>query len=146
MSDEGERPEAAEGELEILGESERIVTVERFFSTAEAHAACMALENAGITANVADEFLGGMYGVAVGSRLQVRATDEAAAREVLGAMPASGEDLPAEIAEPPCPACGSRSVLPEAWVAESEDDDARRNGSRRKWYYVCGDCHEAWPA
>jgi len=49
------------------------------------------------------------------------------------------------IAEPACPACGSRNVAPEAWVDESESDRQRRRGTRRKWHYVCGDCREAWP-
>jgi len=129
-----------------IEEFEQIVTVARFFSTAEAQAACMALEDAGITASVTDEVLGSMYGVAVGSRLQVLASDEAAAREFLGAAPASGDDLPTEIAEPPCPSCGSRNVLPEAWVVQPEDDEPQARATRRKWYYVCSDCHEAWPA
>ena len=129
-----------------IDEFERIVTVARFISGAEAQSARTALEDAGIAASVTDEVLGGMYGVAVGSRLQVRASDESAAREMLGAAPASGDDLPPEIAEPPCPACGSRSVLPEAWVVGPEEQDPQARNARRKWYYVCADCHQAWPA
>jgi hypothetical protein len=129
-----------------IDEFEQIVTVARFISAAEAQSARTALEDAGIAASVTDEVLGGMYGVAVGSRLQVRASDEAAAREMLGAAPASGDDLPPEIAEPPCPACGSRNVLPEAWVVGPEEQDPQARNARRKWYYVCADCHEAWPA
>jgi hypothetical protein len=137
---------AGDGSETPIEEFEQIVTVARFFSTAEAQAARMALEDAGIAASVTDEVLGSMYGVAVGSRLQVRSSDESAAREFLGAAPASGDDLPPEIAEPPCPSCSSRNVLPEAWVVQPEDDDAQARSTRRKWYYVCADCHEAWPA
>jgi hypothetical protein len=125
-------------------ESAPTVTVATFFSPAEAHGSRMALEEAGISAWVADEALGTMYGVGVGARLQVRAQDAEAACEALAAT-ASAEALPADLAEPPCPACGSQNVTPEAWVDETPTDGARWPRSRRKWYYVCGDCREAWP-
>jgi DNA-directed RNA polymerase subunit RPC12/RpoP len=127
-----------------VAESAPTVTIARFFNVGEAHASRMALEEAGIRAWVADEAGGTMYGVGVGTRLQVRATDEAAAREVLASPPAPGDALPADLADPACPACGSRKVAPEAWVAE-DDAGVPRSGSRRKWYYVCADCDEAWP-
>ncbi len=128
-----------------VAESAPTVTVASFFSPAEAHASRMALEEAGISAWVADEAGGTMYGPGVGTRLQVRATDEVAAREVLASPPAPSEALPADLADPACPACGSRNVAPEAWVAEAPPDQPRPQ-SRRKWYYVCADCDEAWPA
>jgi hypothetical protein len=138
-------------EVEALGpeggevaESAPTVTIARFFNVGEAHALRMALEEAGIRAWVADEAGGTMYGVGVGARLQVRATDEAAAREILASPPAPGDALPADLADPACPACGSRKVAPEAWVVE-DGPDAPRSGGRRKWYYVCADCDEAWP-
>jgi hypothetical protein len=105
----------------------------------------MTLEEAGIPAWVADEVGGTIYSVGIGTRLQVRAKDEADASEVLAAAPISSEHLPPELAEPPCPACGSRNVAPEAWV---DDKDRERPGwpaSHRNWYYVCSDCNEAWP-
>ncbi len=132
-----------EGREEV--ESAPTVTIATFFSPAEAHASRMALEEAGVAAWVADEVLGSMYGVGVGSRLQVRATDEAAAREVLASPPAPSDALPAEFADPACPACGSRKVVPEAWVVEGEGEEARPLSTRREWFYVCSDCDEAWP-
>jgi len=123
-------------------ESEPTLTIANFFSPPEAHAARMALEDAGIPAWVIDEVGGTIYGVGIGSRLQVRAKDLATAREVLSAAPVPGEDLPPELAEPPCPACGSRNVASEAWV----DEDGGWPRGRRKWYYVCEDCDEAWQA
>jgi hypothetical protein len=122
------------------------VTIANFFSPAEAHASRMALEEAGIAAWVADEAGGTMYGVGIGARLQVRAKDEAAARAVLSAAPASAEGLPPDLAEPPCPACGSRNVTPEAWLDETDSGKPRWPLTRRKWYYVCANCDEAWPA
>jgi putative signal transducing protein len=125
-------------------ESAPVVTIAAFTNPAEAHASRMALEEAGISAWVADEAVGTMYGFGVGTRLQVRAADEAVAREILASPPAPSEALPADLAEPACPACGSRNVAPEAWVQE-EQADPSSSGGRRKWYYVCADCREAWP-
>jgi hypothetical protein len=126
-------------------EAEPTVTIAHFFSPPEAHASRMALEGAGIRAWVADEAAGTMYGVGIGARLQVRVTDETAARELLAAAPIPGVALPPEIAEPPCPACGSSNVAPEARVAEEASAETGAVGSRRKWYSVCADCHAAWP-
>lgn len=139
------------GDVEALGpegrdvpESAPLVTVATFFSPAEGHASRMALEEGGIAAWVADEALGTMYGVGVGTRLQVRAGDEAAAREILASPPAPTDSLPPDLADPACPACGSRNVAPEAWLDEKKQDAPRSRG-RRKWQYVCSDCNEAWP-
>jgi hypothetical protein len=129
--------------MEVV-ESEPTVTVATFFSPAEAHGSRMALEEAGIPAWVMDESVGTIYGVGVGTRVQVRAKDADAAREVLSSPPAPGDALPADIAEPACPACGSRNVAPEAWVDETESSEARQP-TRRQWHYVCADCREAWP-
>jgi hypothetical protein len=125
-------------------ESEPTLTVAKFFSPAEAHASRMALEEAGIPAWVADETVGTMYGFGVGVRLQVRARDEDAAREILASPAAPSEALPADLADPACPACGSRNVAPEAWVDDTQPDEC--TPGRRKWYYVCSACDEAWPA
>jgi hypothetical protein len=125
-------------------ESEPTVTIGRFFSPAEAHASRMALEEGGITAWVADEEGGTIYGFGIGARLQVRAKDLEAAQELLGQLTADG--VPPEIAEPPCPACGSHNVTSEAWVDDDESARPRWRQTRRKWHYVCGDCREAWPA
>jgi putative signal transducing protein len=126
-------------------ESAPTVTVARFFTPAECHAARMALEEAGIPAWVADEEGGTLYGAGIGARLQVRLEDRDAAREVLAEAPVSAEGLPAELAEPPCPACGSKNVASEARPIET-DAPSRWGQPRRKWYYVCSDCHTAWPA
>ncbi len=139
------------GEVAALGpegqdvvEQRPLATVGRYFSPAEAHAGRMALEAAGLTAWVVDEALGAVYGVGVGTRLQVRVEDEQAARAVLDGSPAGAECLPADIAEPPCPQCGSRDVRP---ISEPiEDPDRKRSNPRnRQWYYDCGSCGHRWP-
>jgi hypothetical protein len=125
-------------EIIPVGDQQPLVTVARFFSPAEAQVGRMTLEEADIPAWVADESAGTMYGFGIGSRLQVRASDEATARQILAASPAPGDALPEDLAEPPCRKCGSRSVMPESRIDENE--------AERRWYYVCGDCGEAWPA
>jgi len=125
-------------------ESAPTVTIATFFSPAEAHASRMALEEAGIAAWVVDEAVGTMYGVGVGTRLQVRASDDAAARAILASPPAPADGLPRELSDPVCPACGSRNVAPEAWLDEGQQSRPRWRG-RRSWHYVCSDCDEAWP-
>ena len=66
-------------------EGQPLVTIGRYFNPLEAHAHRMALEEASLPAWVSDESGGAMFGVGVGSRLQVRAQDEAAARAILEA-------------------------------------------------------------
>jgi len=141
-------------EVEKLGpegfdvvEGEPTMTLETLTSPAHAQLLRMALQEAGITAWVVDDNLGSMYGVGIGSRLQVRAKDEAAAREVLKSAPASSDALPPDLAEPACPACGSRNVLPEAPPrSEAQDDAGTPAPARGRWRYACSDCHEVWPA
>jgi hypothetical protein len=125
-------------------ESAPTVTIANFFSPAEGHASRMALEDAGIAAWVADEAGGTLYGVGIGARLQVRVEDEDTARDVLSAAPVSAEALPPDIAEPPCPACGSRNVAPEARLDKADRNEPRGRLPGRKWYYVCAECREAW--
>jgi hypothetical protein len=145
-------------EVEALGpegfdviEGEPTLTLETLTSPAHAQLLRMALEEAGITAWVVDESLGSMYGVGIGSRLQIRAKDEAAAREVLASTPAPSDALPPELAEPACPACGSRNVLPETLPSGGSEDAASSpagapSPTRTRWRYVCSDCRETWPA
>src|SRR4029453_88355 len=125
-------------EGEDVVEERPLVTVARYFSPAEAHAARMALEAADIQAWVIDESLGTVYGVGVGTRLQVRVEDEQAARGVLAGDPAAASTLPAELAEPPCPQCGSKEVSQSSEPIEDPDAARARGGRRRRqWYYDC---------
>jgi hypothetical protein len=134
-------------EGEDVVEERPLVTVARYFSPAEAHAARMALEAADIQAWVIDESLGTVYGVGVGTRLQVRVEDEQAARGVLAGDPASASTLPAELAEPPCPQCGSKEVSQSSETIEDPDAARARGGRRRRqWYYDCARCGHRWAA
>jgi hypothetical protein len=127
-------------------ESRPLVTVGHFFSPVEAHAARLALESAGIAAWVADEILGASYGVGVGSRLQVRVEDESSALDVLASSPPFTPELPPELAEPPCPRCGSRSVRPVAEVVDPQSTPSAGLGvsPSRRWRNHCGACGNKW--
>jgi hypothetical protein len=132
-------------EGEDVLEGRPLATVARYFSPAEAHAGRMALEAAGLQAWVVDESVGTMYGVGVGTRLQVRVEDEAAARAALEVTAVSSSDLPPELAEPPCPQCGSRQVTPSAESIDDPDVPRTRGGRRqRQWYYDCRVCGHRW--
>jgi hypothetical protein len=123
-------------------EGQDLVTLGRFFSPAEAHAHRAALDEAGIAAWVQDEGLGTMYGVGIGARLQVRAEDEAAARQLLAQVaPVPASELPPELAEPPCPQCGSRNVTQAAAIVAAAVDP-----TRRQWQNQCQACGHVWPA
>jgi len=126
-------------------EGEPTVTLATYFSPPEAQATKLALEQAGIPAWVADEAGGTMYGIGIGARLQVRRPDVDRAREVLASAAESDAALPPDLAEPPCPACGSQNVTPEVRFDEAPPGALSISGSRRQWYYVCGKCGETWP-
>jgi len=129
-----------------IAEGQSLVTVGRFFSPVEAHTARLALESAGVTAWVAEEILGTAYGVGVGSRLQVRVEDLPSALEVLGASPTPASELPAELAEPPCPRCASSNVRSVAEVVDPKSPQFVGHGDfwSRQWLYDCGACGNRW--
>ena len=124
-------------------ESQPLVTMGRYFSPIEAHAQRLAFEQAGIEAWVSDEILGTSYGLGVGARLQVRVEDEASARSVLEADAAPASVLPDDLAEAPCPRCGSPDVTQSVDIEEPASTTERR---RREWHYECGSCGNTWSA
>jgi hypothetical protein len=149
LKDRGVSPEdvAAMGPEGVdVVESEPTITIATFFSPAEGHACRMALDEAGVAAWLIDEEGGTIYGVGIGARLQVRAKDADVARALLRDIPVPAASLPPDLAEPPCPACGSLNVASEAWVDDASAGGPRWPLGQRKWYYVCADCQEAWPA
>lgn len=132
---------AAQGPDDVeVAESQPLVTVGHY-NPMHAHANRMALEAAGLQAWVADDPAGGLGNV-LGSRLLVRAQDEAAAREALAAAPVPASEMPAELAESPCPSCGSQEVTQTAEVAESTTLQLERPS--RVWHYRCGSCGRTW--
>jgi len=124
-------------------EDDHLVTVGRYFSLAEAHAHRLALEEAGIDACVLDEAAGSMWSVGVGARLQVRAGDESAALAVLGAQPVPSSALPSDLAEPPCPKCGSTEVSQTAEIPEVPPPPVEE-WPNRVWRFRCAVCKHSW--
>lgn len=132
--------------LEVV-ESRPLVTVGRYFNPAEAHAARLALESAGISAWVLDEVLGSSYGVGVGTRLQVAVEDKPAALELLEGDDTPSGDLPPELQEPPCPRCGSTRVGQVAAIVDPQPAFVGPSGRReREWQFVCQSCDHCWSA
>ncbi|MGA2260868.1 MAG: hypothetical protein ABSH28_05475 [Acidobacteriota bacterium] len=91
----------------------------------------LALEGAGIRTWV------------VGGKLHVRSEDLEAALEILEAAPVPSSALPLELAEPPCPKCGSREVTQ---VAEIPDPSPALPSSLEPqvWLYHCASCDHKW--
>jgi len=92
------------GEITALGpqgvdvvETQQLVTVGWYPTALEAHSHRLALEAAGLTAWICDEFAGTMYAMGIGARLQVRAEDEEAARAVLEGQPSPSEEVEGNI-------------------------------------------------
>ena len=105
------------------------VTVGQYFNPIEAYGHRMALEQAGVRAWVCDEHIGATYGVAIGTKLQVRAGDEAAARAILemdsAAAPADlWSDMPDDVVEPPEAAAPTR---PEPEAAAPEEPSVEQD-------------------
>lgn len=129
-------------EGEDVVEEQRLVTIGRYFTPHEAHGLRMALEEASLPAWVSEESGGAMFGVGIGSRLQVRAEDEAAARAVLeaAALPASAAP---SLTEQPCPRCGVREMRQGTAAAgpKASPAAARASGWLR---YECASCGHSW--
>lgn len=73
--------------------------------------------------------------------LQVQSEDFAAAMDILQSEPVPSSDLPEDIAEPPCPKCGSRNVMEKAEVQESSIDHPC---AIQAWIYHCASCNHKW--
>jgi DNA-directed RNA polymerase subunit M/transcription elongation factor TFIIS len=120
-----------------------LVTVANYFSNIDAETDRQALEAKGLKAWIFNEDAASMEGFRPGVRLQVRSEDFAAAMEILEPEPVPSSDLPAEIAEPPCPKCGSRQVTEGAEIPESSADSTSLP-PRQAWFYHCASCGHKW--
>ena len=124
-------------------ETQQLVTVGWYPTAWEAHSHRLALEAAGLTAWLCDEFAGTMYAMGIGARLQVRAEDEEAAREILEDLPSPSEEMPQECTAPRCPGCGSIDVT-ETERATEPPPIAQAGRSRIGWRRVCRACGHSW--
>ena len=121
-------------------ETRPLVMLRRYVTVGQAEADRMALDAVGVPAWVSNEILGTMFPLGIGARLLVRMEDEATAREVLSSGAVPGSELPPDIAEPPCPRCGSLEVSQRVELVEG----TILADSSRVWRYVCGSCGQSW--
>jgi predicted RNA-binding Zn-ribbon protein involved in translation (DUF1610 family) len=84
-----------------------------------------------------------MYGVGIGARLQVRAEDKEAARAALETAPIPASALPPELAEPPCPMCGSTEVTQTVKILD-RPPAPMGPATERMWRYACPTCGHTW--
>jgi hypothetical protein len=136
---------AASGEDEgNPGDDEQLAMVARFFSPAVAHACRMALEEAGIEAWVLDESAGASFGVGIGIEVRVRAQDLDAAHEILESAPAPASEMPPEVAEAPCPRCGSTQVTQTVADRDADAPPSEEADGYGPWHYRCAACGHEW--
>jgi membrane protease YdiL (CAAX protease family) len=109
-----------------------LVTVGTYFSPIEAHGCRMALEQAGLRAWVLDETAAASYGVGVGTRLQVVAEDEAAARAILAADQVRESGLsPEPVGEPEEATDGTAAKPREEGTSDQEARASEEDGRPR---------------
>ena len=121
-----------------------LITVANYYSSLDAETDRAALEAKGMKAWIANKKTSAVEGVP-GVELRVLAEDLVAAMAILESEPAPSTDLPAEIAEPPCPRCGSRKVTEEAEVMEVPTSSGSMS-AKQVWLYHCNSCGHKWTA
>lgn len=135
--------EASAGASLEVPERLELVTVASYTSYLDAETDRLALENKGLKVWIFDEYSPLAEGMNPGMRLQVCAEDVAAAMETLNAEPIPSSEIPDEIAEPPCPKCGSRKVLERAEILQPHTESAHA-AATQAWLYSCSSCGHKW--
>jgi DNA-directed RNA polymerase subunit M/transcription elongation factor TFIIS len=131
----------AKGDISDETAGLELVTVASYSSNIDAEADRLALESMGLKSWIFNKHNRGTSSV----QLQVIQEDWRAAAQILdpglseGIVPSS--DLPDDIAEPPCPKCGSRNVKEEAEITEFEGNQLERE---QIWFYRCASCGHKW--
>jgi hypothetical protein len=139
------QPQYATGDRDILDETEgmNLITVAEYFNYLDAETDRLTLEGEGLSAWVFNEEDPLAEGIPPGVQLKVRAEDWKAAMERLAAEMAPSTDLPDDIAEPPCPRCGSRKVAESAEIVEALSTSGKPS-QKQQWLYHCADCGLKW--
>jgi hypothetical protein len=126
-----------------MTEGLNLVTVAEYFNYLEAETDRITLEGEGLKAWVFHEEDPLAEGIPPGVQLKVLAEDWKAAMEKLRAEISPSTDLPDEIAEPPCPRCGSRKVAESAEIVEGSTASGKHL-QKQEWLYHCADCGLKW--
>jgi DNA-directed RNA polymerase subunit M/transcription elongation factor TFIIS len=132
---------ADEQDMSTEPEGLDLVTVGSYTGYMDAETDCLALEAKGLRAWVSNKYAPAMQTIQQGVQLRVLEKDANAAMAILESEPAPSSDLPEEIAEPPCPKCGSRNVTE---AAELVGPSAESGGSSTAWLYHCASCGYKW--
>jgi predicted RNA-binding Zn-ribbon protein involved in translation (DUF1610 family) len=131
--------EAEEGILDAAA-GQDLVTVGNYSRYVDAETDRMALEANGLKAWLFHQYGPPMEGFGPAVQLKVLEEDLAAAMHILESEAVASFELPAEIAEPPCPKCGSRQVAERAEIVESAVDSS----PKQAWFYNCASCGYKW--
>ncbi len=132
---------AVEPDVSIEPEGFDLITIGSYTDYIDAETDRMALEAKGLQAWISNRYAPPMQAVRQGVQLRVPANDANAARAILDSEPVPSTDLPEEIAEPPCPKCGSRNVTETAELVESPVEPG---DSSSDWLYHCASCGHKW--
>jgi DNA-directed RNA polymerase subunit M/transcription elongation factor TFIIS len=146
LSERGVAPNAdlkQEGDASEEEADMDLVAVGNYFSYIDAETDRLALEAKGLKAWIFNEYGPPMQGFGPAVQLRVRTEDLAAARGILESEPVSSSELPPDIAEPPCPRCGSRKVAEEAEVLDALDASTSAS-TKETWFYHCASCGHKW--
>jgi hypothetical protein len=132
-----------ESEAEALG----LVTVANYPNHLDAEADRSALEAEGLQVWLLNQESQSAQDLGERSvQLKVRRQDWRAAMVLLKLIPEQpvpSSDLPDDIAEPPCPKCGSRNVMEQSEVSEDAPGFATPDTA---WLYHCSSCGYKWAA
>jgi hypothetical protein len=120
-----------------------LVTIANYMNYADAVTDRLALEANGLKVWLLNEHVYSESSFQPGIQLQVREEDLPAAIQILESEPVPSSDLPAEIAEPPCPKCSSRKVTEGAEIVEPSAA-SNRSSLRQAWLYHCASCGYKW--
>jgi DNA-directed RNA polymerase subunit RPC12/RpoP len=119
-----------------------LASVGHYNSPSDALTDQMALEGNGIKSWNSSQFSG--ITKASGMELRVRREDYETAMQIIGSpAPVLSSDLPEDIAEPPCPKCGSRNVM-EHPVKDEQWQGAFDSAPEQLWFYRCDACGHEW--
>jgi hypothetical protein len=134
----------SEPEEDILDKAANldIVTVASYINDSDAETDRQALEAKGLKAWVVNQDGSLEADPSAPVHLQVCKEDIKAAMQILEielSEPAPSSDLPPDIAEPPCPKCGSRKVMEALDVIEKT-----HLYPEQFWLYHCASCGHKW--
>jgi hypothetical protein len=141
-SEEYSEPTKADACFDETGNLD-LVTLAEYIQPIDAQTDRLALEAKGLKVWILNENVQLWGPIIPGSKLQVRAEDLAFAKAILESESVPSSDLPPEIAEPPCPKCGSRRVTEAAEIPDALTDPTD-SSTKTTWVYHCASCGHRW--